>query len=140
MKQSESRAETSRNNRQHETALMTADPGWKKFGSGMGEKIRIRDKHPGFTTLDFSQISALKIPKSCTKYRLGLSSLIAKIRPFEPIEQLLDDEEGGLQEDPVAEQEVLDVVGIGGVGVLHPGLAFKNPPKKTPKKPTKKTH
>jgi hypothetical protein len=27
-----------------------ADPGWKKFGSGM-EKIRIRDKHPGSATL-----------------------------------------------------------------------------------------
>ncbi len=26
------------------------DPGWKKFGSGM-EKIRIRDKHPGYATL-----------------------------------------------------------------------------------------
>jgi hypothetical protein len=72
------------------------------------------------------------------RYPLGLSSLIAKIRPFEPIEKLLDDQEGGLQEDPVAEQEVLDVVGIGGVGVLHPGLALKNPPKKpTQKKPPK---
>ncbi len=34
-----------------------ADPGWKKFGSGMekmrirGEKIRIRYKHPGSATL-----------------------------------------------------------------------------------------
>ncbi len=55
----------------------------------------------------------------CAKYPLGLSSLIAKIRPFEPIEQLLDDQEGGLQEDPVAEQEVLDIVGIGGVRILH---------------------
>jgi hypothetical protein len=27
-----------------------ADPGWKKFGSGM-EKNRIRDKHPGSATL-----------------------------------------------------------------------------------------
>jgi hypothetical protein len=27
-----------------------ADPGWKKFGSGM-EKIRIRDKHPGSAIL-----------------------------------------------------------------------------------------
>jgi hypothetical protein len=27
-----------------------ADPGWKKFGSGL-EKIRIRDIHPGSTTL-----------------------------------------------------------------------------------------
>jgi hypothetical protein len=26
-----------------------ANPGWKKFGSGM-KKIRIRDKHPGFAT------------------------------------------------------------------------------------------
>jgi hypothetical protein len=29
-----------------------ANPGWKKFGSGM-EKIRIRDKHPGSATLAF---------------------------------------------------------------------------------------
>jgi hypothetical protein len=28
-----------------------ADPGWKKFGSGMG-KSRIRDKHPGSATLE----------------------------------------------------------------------------------------
>jgi hypothetical protein len=27
-----------------------ADPGWKKFGSGM-EKFRIRDKNPGSATL-----------------------------------------------------------------------------------------
>jgi hypothetical protein len=30
--------------------LFDADPGWKKFGSGM-EKIRIRDKHLGYATL-----------------------------------------------------------------------------------------
>jgi hypothetical protein len=28
----------------------SSDPVWKKFGSGI-EKIRIRDKHPGFATL-----------------------------------------------------------------------------------------
>jgi hypothetical protein len=28
------------------------DPGWKKFGSGMG-KIRIRDKYPGSAILHF---------------------------------------------------------------------------------------
>jgi hypothetical protein len=27
------------------------DPGWKKFGSGIGGNIRIRDKHPGSATL-----------------------------------------------------------------------------------------
>ncbi len=28
------------------------DPGWKKFGYGIrNEKIRIRDKHPGSTTM-----------------------------------------------------------------------------------------
>ncbi len=30
--------------------LFDAEPGWKKFGSGM-ENIRIRDKHPGPATL-----------------------------------------------------------------------------------------
>jgi hypothetical protein len=29
------------------------DPEWEKFGSGK-EKIRIRDKHPGFATLHFT--------------------------------------------------------------------------------------
>ncbi len=33
-----------------------ADPGWKKFGSGM-EKIRIRDKHPGSATLESTGVS-----------------------------------------------------------------------------------
>ncbi len=27
------------------------DPGWKNFGSGIREKSRIRDKHPGSATL-----------------------------------------------------------------------------------------
>jgi hypothetical protein len=36
-----------------------ADPGWKKFRSGM-EKIRIREKHPGSATLKKSRAIFLK--------------------------------------------------------------------------------
>jgi hypothetical protein len=34
----------------YSNSLKDVDPGWKKFGSGMG-KIRIRDKHPASATL-----------------------------------------------------------------------------------------
>jgi hypothetical protein len=43
-----------------------ADPGWKKFGSGM-EKIRFRDKHPGSATLLYSIL--------CTCYRCYICDL-----------------------------------------------------------------
>jgi hypothetical protein len=52
------------------------DPGWKKFESGMkkfgsgirNEKIRIRDKHPGSTTLQLIEKKPCVATKhSCTK-------------------------------------------------------------------------
>jgi hypothetical protein len=39
-----------------------ADPGWRQFGSGM-EKSRIRDKHPGSTTLH----QRIKNPRSASR-------------------------------------------------------------------------
>ena len=39
--------------------------------------------------------------------------LIPKVLPVEPFEQLLDHDERGLEEDAVAQQEVLDVVRVG---------------------------
>ncbi len=45
------------------------DPGWKKFGSGM-EKIRIRDKHLGSATLNYTGSgSDLFDMKIGTRYR-----------------------------------------------------------------------
>jgi hypothetical protein len=35
------------------------DPGWKKFGSGIQDGSRIRDKHPGSAKLEISSPNLL---------------------------------------------------------------------------------
>ena len=47
------------------------------------------------------------------------SCLVPEVGALEPVQQLLDDEERALEEDPMAEEKVLDIVGIRRVGVLH---------------------